>query len=189
MRIAVGTKGGAGSLTLPAWDARAITVQAALLAAAAWALPALAHAAGFPVRQILPMHWPVLLGGLVYGWRAGLLLGLLAPGTSFLLSGMPAPHILPAMTVELAAYGFLAGFARQTLQWNPFFSAGLALVGGRVLFLGMAAVSGAAVPTFPAYVARAIVPGLTAALGQWILLPIVSSLWVRLESGVRAEVP
>ena len=131
------------------------------------------------------MHWPVILVGLVYGWRAGLLLGLLAPCVSFLISGMPLPHILPAMTVELAAYGFLAGLARQTLRWNGFLAALLSLVGGRLVFVAMALATGAARPSLPAYALAALVPGWAAALGQWILLPILANAWVRNETRAR----
>ena len=58
------------------------------LAAAAIALPAACHLLNAPVRALLPMHWPVLLAGLVFGWRGGLAVGLLVPLSSFALSGM-----------------------------------------------------------------------------------------------------
>src|SRR5690349_24292031 len=91
--------------TLPDSGFLALTIQILLLALAAVVLPATAHAIGLPVRSILPMHWPVLLAGLIFGWRAGLGIGVLAPLASFLVSGMPVPHILPSMTLELGAYG------------------------------------------------------------------------------------
>lgn len=183
MTVASGAKRAGQPLTLPAWGARAITAQGILLVAAAWALPAAAHLAGLPVRQFLPMHWPVILAGLVYGWRAGVALGLLAPCVSFLISGMPVPQVLPAMTLELAAYGFLAGFARQNLRWNAFLSAAVALLGGRTLFLVMAVATGGAAPGLPVYVMTAMAPGLIAALGQLILLPALSLWWVRPSRG------
>ena len=83
-------------LTLPALRARAVSAQVVLLLAAAWVLPALAHWAGVPGRVWLPMHWPVIFAGLCYGWRSGALIGLAAPGASYLLSGMPPAAVLPA---------------------------------------------------------------------------------------------
>jgi hypothetical protein len=131
------------------------------------------------------MHWPVVLAGLVYGWRAGLLIGLLAPCVSFLISGMPLPHILPAMTVELAAYGFLAGFGRQILRWNGFLATLLSLAGGRLVFVAMALATGAAQPSLTGYLLAALAPGWAAALGQSILLPILANAWTRHETAAQ----
>ena len=67
--------------TLPAWRLRALLFQALLIVAAV-VLPAVAHLSGAPVRILLPMHWPVLLAGLVYGWRGGGAVGLADPSAS-----------------------------------------------------------------------------------------------------------
>jgi uncharacterized membrane protein len=172
----------AGPVTLPDLGLRAISTQAVLLALSAAVLPAVSHLANLPVRWLLPMHWAVLLAGLIYGWRAGMAIGLLAPGASFLLSGMPLPHILPAMTVELAAYGFVAGFARQTWRLGQVASMALAVVTGRVVFVAMALATGAAAPTVSAYLKAALLPGLAAAVVQVLLLPFVAQWWIRRES-------
>jgi hypothetical protein len=167
------------AVTLPARGLHALSVQAALLVSASFLLPAGAHLLHLPVRWLLPMHWPVVLVGLCYGWRSGAVVGMAAPALSFLLSGMPRPEILPAMTVELAAYGLLAGWLRQSLRWNAFAAAGLALLGGRLVFVVLAWATGAAVPALLPYVERALVPGLIAAVGQLLLLPLVAGWWVR----------
>src|SRR4051794_33100232 len=117
---------------LPAFEVNAVIVQVLLLAAAAFLLPAAAHLTGLPTQVLLPMHWPVVLVGLCYGWRSGLLIGLLAPATSFVLSGMPPAQMLPAMTIELAAYGLLAGLARQNFGLGWFASSAVSLIGGRI---------------------------------------------------------
>jgi hypothetical protein len=182
----VNTMGGdariAGRVTLPDLSLRAISTQAVLLALSAAVLPAVSHLANLPVRWLLPMHWAVLLAGLTYGWRAGMAIGLLAPGASFLLSGMPLPHILPAMTVELATYGLVAGFARQIWRLGPVASMALAVVTGRVVFITMALATGAATPTVLAYLKAALLPGLVAAVAQVLLLPFVAQWWIRRES-------
>lgn len=166
-------------LTLPATGARAISLQAVLLLAAAYALPAAAHAAHWPVRLLLPMHWPVILAGLVYGWRGGGVVGLLAPVVSFGLSGFPRPGILPAMTIELFVYGAMAGYAREALGLNRVFSTCLALLTGRVVFVAVALATGAALPTLGGYLRVAVLPGLLAAAAQVVLLPLVAGMWVR----------
>ncbi len=176
------TGNGMGGLTLPTLRLRAVSAQMILLLGAAFVLPALAHWAHVPVRAWLPMHWPVILAGLCYGWRSGALIGLAAPGVSFLLSGMPPPAMLPAMTAELAAYGFCAGFFREQLRWNLFVSAAGALIGGRFVFVGIGLSTSAIAGPLPGYLRAALLPGLPAALGQLLLLPIVAGGWVRREN-------
>ncbi|HMQ05473.1 MAG TPA: ECF transporter S component [Pyrinomonadaceae bacterium] len=169
------------SLTLPAWTIKSITVQAALLVSAAFLLPAAVHSTGLPVRLLLPMHWPVLLVGLCYGWRAGVLVGLAAPGLSFLISGHPLPHILPAMTLELGAYGLLAGLFREKFRLNGFFATALALVGGRMLFIAFVFATVAVATPFAEYLWAAMLPGIPAAIAQIVLLPILAKWWVSRE--------
>ena len=60
-------------------------------------------------RIFSPMHVPVLLGGLLTGPFYGLIIGILTPILSNLLTGMPPAPVLPAMTAELAIFGFGAG--------------------------------------------------------------------------------
>lgn len=167
-------------LPLVRW--RSATTLGVLLFAAAFLLPAAAHAAGLPVRLLLPMHWPVLLAGLIFGWRGGALVGLSAPGLSFALSGYPLPVVLPAMTVELATYGFVVGLLRQRLRWNPFAATAGAIVAGRAVFITVAAATGVAGDAaFSAYLRAALLPGLAAAAAQVALLPLVAGWWVRRE--------
>jgi hypothetical protein len=166
-------------VTLRASGIRALSVQGVLLVAASVVLPAAAHLAGLPVRLLLPMHWPVILVGLVYGWRSGAIVGLAVPGLSYLVSGMPYPAILPAMTIELAAYGLLAGALREQLRWNPFLATALAIVAGRVVFLLVAGATGAIGSSGLEYVRAALVPGLATALAQVLVLPLLAGWWVR----------
>lgn len=99
--------------------AKAITAIAAT--AASVALPQVFHligvlsATGAAAGTVfLPMHIPVLLAGLLAGPWVGLIAGLLSPILSFAISGMPVLALLPAMTVELAVYGLVAGLMSKT---------------------------------------------------------------------------
>jgi niacin transporter len=165
-------------LVLPALKADAIVVQAVLLLTAAFVLPSLAHLTGLPVRWLLPMHWPVILAGLCYGWRSGALIGIAAPLVSFGIAGMPPAAVVPAMTMELAAYGFIAGFARQSFGLSARISALVSLIGGRVVFLAAALLIGWISTSFGSYLAAAMAPGLPAALLQLLLLPLAADKWV-----------
>lgn len=166
------------SLTLPAWGTQAVVIQLLLLISASYVLPSVAHAMGIPVRTFLPMHWPVLLAGLVYGWRSGLLIGLSAPLASYALSGMPPLFMLPAMTVELGVYGLATGVAREVLKLGWFLSTLAALAVGRVIFLGYVFATGSVSQSFVPYVQAAMTPGLIAAVGQLIALPFIARRWV-----------
>lgn len=56
-------------------------------------------------RMLLPMHIPVLLCGLICGWKYGLAVGAVLPLTRSLLFGMPTLYPTAiAMTFELATY-------------------------------------------------------------------------------------
>lgn len=164
--------------TLPALGVRPLLFQAGLIAVAV-ALPALSHRLGLPVLYLLPMHWPVLLAGLAYGWVGGALVGALAPAASFLVSGMPGPAYLPAMTVELAVYGLVAGLLREKARWNPWVALVAALVAGRLAYLGVTLLVGKTI-TLP-FLQATLLPGLPAAAGQLLLLPLVARWWVKAE--------
>lgn len=91
------------------------------------------HLAG---PTFLPMHIFVLVTGLVFGWRAGLIVGLLTPLASSVISGMPVLRILPQIIVELSTYGFVAGVLHQKLNLRVIWSLLGAIIGGRLaLFL------------------------------------------------------
>ncbi len=151
----------------------ALFVQIVLLASAV-VLPIIAHALHAPVRLLLPMHWPVLLAGIVYGWRAGAITGALAPLMSYLVSGYPLPNILPSMTMELFAYGFVAGMLRQKFNANPFLSIGVALFIGRIIFVLFVLLTNRASITEVEYFKSALLPGIIPAIIQIVSLPFLS---------------
>lgn len=109
-----------------------------LLVALAVALPWLTHQFYLAGQIFLPMHLFVFVAALLLGWRAGLMVGLLTPLVSFTVSGMPLPPVLPQIIIELATYGLVAGFCREKLKLNLYFS----LIGGMIigrLVLGLSA--------------------------------------------------
>ena len=83
----------------------------------------------------LPMHIFVLIAGLLFGWRAGLVVGLLTPLVSHFISGMPVLNVLPQIVIELSAYGFIAGMLRQKYNLRTIWSLLGAIVGGRIALL------------------------------------------------------
>lgn len=166
--------------TLALSGVRAFTFQALLIVATV-ALPVLAHLSGVPVRFLLPMHWTVILAGLVYGWRAGILTGLLAPILSYFFSGFPLPNILPSMTIELLTYGLVAGLLREVARLNPFISVAIALVLGRITFIMSVFLGNTVTTNHTEYLQAALLPGVVAALCQVVLLPFIAKWWIAQE--------
>ena len=90
------------------------------------------HLAG---PTFLPMHIFVSIAGLLFGWRAGLIVGLFTPLVSYFISGMPVLNTLPQILIELSAYGFIAGMLRQKYNLRPIWSLLGAMIGGRIALL------------------------------------------------------
>ena len=166
--------------TLTLSGVRAYVFQLLLIAAAV-ILPVVSHLSGAPVRFLLPMHWPVILAGLVYGWRAGVLTGALAPIVSYVLSGFPLPVILPSMTVELLTYGLVTGLLRELVRLNPFLSVAFALVLGRIVFVLSVLLGNSVTTNQLAYFQAALTPGMIAGVFQIALLPFLAKWWIGQE--------
>jgi thiamine transporter ThiT len=83
----------------------------------------------------LPMHLFVFIAALTCGWQTGVIVGLLTPFASYLVSGMPAMTVLPQIAVEITVYGFLAGLLRQKLHLHVIWSLLGAMIGGRLALL------------------------------------------------------
>jgi uncharacterized membrane protein len=120
-------------------------------------------------RVFLPMHFFVLVAGLLLGWRSGLIVGAFSPLISFLISGMPAINILPFIIVELVGYGLAAGLLRQ--KYNLWISLSGAIIIGRLtsfaaifLFSDMNAVN---------YIFQATSDGWRGIVLQLIFVPVI----------------
>jgi len=83
----------------------------------------------------LPMHIFVLLAGLLFGWRAGLIVGLFTPLVSYGVSGMPVLTILPQIVVEVSFYGLVAGILRERFNLRVIWSLIGAMIAVRLALL------------------------------------------------------
>lgn len=79
-------------------------------------VPMAFHAIPNAGKVFLPMHIPVLLCGMLCGWPFGLICGLLGPLLSSLITSMPAIATLPAMMIECAVYGAVAGILMRYIR-------------------------------------------------------------------------
>lgn len=131
--------------------------------------------------MLLPMHIPVMLCGLICGWRYGLVVGCILPITRSMIFVMPVlfPNAI-AMAFELSTYGFVIGFLFERAKYKCTISLYrcliMAMFTGRVVW-GVAMVIligvGANGFTLGAFVTSAFINGIPGILLQLILIPSV----------------
>ena len=133
---------------------------------------------------LLPMHIPVLLCGLLCGWRYGALVGLALPPLRGVLFGMPPlyPNAI-WMAAELATYGLVIGlvYARLSAKNSKgvYLSLLSAMVAGRIVWGAAKAVLlglGGKVFTLSMFIAGGFVDAVPGILLQLALIPVIVSL-------------
>ena len=99
-----------------------------------------AHGFGLPGTVFLPMHIPVLMAGLLLGWKYGIIVGAFAPVLSSLITGMPAlwPQF-PMLASELVMFGCVAGLLRKKLKLPLVVALVVAMASGRIIGAGVIA--------------------------------------------------
>lgn len=90
-------------------------------------------------KMLLPMHLPVLLCGMICGWKYGLVVGAITPLLRSVLFGMPAMYPNACgMTFELATYGVVVGLMYGWLKGREvvriYGSLIVAMLAGRVVW-------------------------------------------------------
>ena len=131
--------------------------------------------------MLLPMHIPVILCGLVCGWKFGLGVGLIMPLLRSAVFSMPVfyPNAV-AMAFELAAYGFIIGFLFEKSKWKCLKSlykclfAGM--IGGRLIWgVAMVALLGlnGGEFTLSAFVSGAFLNAIPGIVLQLVAIPAI----------------
>ncbi|MBI5356985.1 hypothetical protein HZB78_05270 [Candidatus Collierbacteria bacterium] len=98
-------------------------------------LPMMLHQFGNAGQIFLPLYFFSLLGGLLYGWKVGLTVGLLSPLVSFLSTHMPPMPILNFVILKSVILGIGAGalsriFSGKGLYLSSFLALGLMQITG-----------------------------------------------------------
>lgn len=157
----------------------------AMCLALAILLPQVFHVFGMQQAGtlFLPMHLPVLLGGMLLGPVYGLFLGFFAPLISMVLTSMPGAQRVVFMMIELAAYGAFSGLAYHQLKLKDkplgaLYALIIAMVAGRIvnaigLIVGSMAL-GIPLGNF-ATVFASVVTGLPGIAIQFIFVPVIVS--------------
>ncbi len=108
-------------------------VLSGLFVAIGLLLPMIFHAFGMG-STFLPMHIPVLIAGFALSMPFAIIVGVLTPLLSALLTGMPPLFpVLPFMVFELAAYGAAASLLYRKFKLNVYISLIGSMIFGRIV--------------------------------------------------------
>jgi hypothetical protein len=139
--------------------------------------PIIFHFFGIAGAIFLPMHIPVFIGGVVLLPELAILVGLLTPLLSSLLTGMPVLFpIAIIMMFELAAYGWVVSMLTRKYKMNIILSIIIAMFFGRVVatvsvYILVLMFNIKLNPML--YIKGAIVTGLPGILIQLLIIPIL----------------
>ena len=146
-------------------------------------LPMAFHVLG-PGTTFLPMHIPVLIAGFSLSLPFALLVGILTPLLSSLLTGMPVIFpVLPFMIFELAAYAAGASLLYRTLKVNVYVSLVITMIIGRIAAMvtvwALVNYTTAKLPNPIVFITGAVTTGLPGITIQLLLLPPIVILLKR----------
>lgn len=153
-------------------------IIAALFIALGLVLPMVFHTFNMGGPAFLPMHIPVLLGGLILSPLYALAVGLVTPVLSSLLTGMPPlVPMLPIMFFELGAYGLVSSLMKKNFKMSDILSLVIAMIVGRIV-AGLTVFVLVNLFTFKlpgpvAFIEGAIVTGLPGIAIQIVAIPLL----------------
>lgn len=155
-------------------------VYTALFIALGIIFPSIFHLSGLSGKIFLPMHIPVILGGMVLGPISGMIIGILTPILSSILTGMPpAFPMLPIMIVELLVYGLVSGYISYILGLNNYVSLVISMILGRLSAGFVAFILSNLFNLdlgFINYIRGSIITGFPGIILQIILIPLIVKL-------------
>ena len=109
-------------------------VLSGLLLASGIIIPMIFHIFGMTGPIALPMHIPVLIGGLLLPPQLAFALGIITPITSGLLTGMPVMFPMAViMACELGTYGLIASISTRKFNLPIIPSLIISMIVGRIV--------------------------------------------------------
>lgn len=126
---------------------------------------------------LLSMHIPVMLCGLICGWKYGLTVGFLTPVLRGVIVGLPPLYPNAVwMAFELATYGFTIGYLYNKFH-KIYISLIISMISGRIVWgIVKAILLGVADKPFTieAFIAGGITDAIPGIILQLILIPAIS---------------
>jgi riboflavin transporter FmnP len=167
------------------------TVLSAMFLAIGLVLPLLTGQIKEVGDSLLPMHLPVMLCGLICGYKHGAVVGLIMPFLRSVIFGMPPMYPNAVwMALELATYGLIIGLVYKNRKSDKilwvYTSLITAMLSGRVvwgvskaLFLGL---KGSAF-TFSAFLVGGFVDAFLGIVLQLVFIPSVMMILKKIKVG------
>lgn len=164
----------------------------AVLIALGLVLPQFTHliGGGGAGSIFLPIHLPVFIAGLCIGASSGVLVAIVLPILSFMLTGMPSAVILPYMIVELCVYGFVCGMLSKKTN-RIMMPIVIAQVSGRAVYVLIVAISlvfGVSSFASVGVVLTTIAKGLVGVAVQLAVLPVLVKAFRRLNINANSTI-
>lgn len=131
------------------------------------------------------MHIPILIGGLVLGWKYGLVIGIITPILRHVIIGMPPLPIALSMMFELGTYGLVIALLKDYLPKKSYMvelALVIAMLAGRLVWGISAAVIYPAfgvIFSFKIFLTAAFVSAIPAIIIQLLLVP---NIYYRLKT-------
>jgi len=170
--------------------------RGAILIAAGLILPLIFHAFNMGGQVFLPMHIPVLLGGLVLSPAYAAAVGLITPLLSSIFMGMPQMPFTFPMMAELLTYGLSISLIYRKYVKNTYAAMIIGMIAGRVVsiianYILFVFVMGSPF-SFAAFAKTLTVAALPGIAIQLVFVPVLASLILRYDSakskpGVEAK--
>lgn len=131
--------------------------------------------------KLLPMYFPILIGGCLLGIKYGLFVSIFSPIMSYLFTSllnnpMPTLERLPFMIVELSIFAIITGLFSKKIAKNPYLSfiaVILAFIVGRSSFLLLATIFQNMVSFTPTIIFNQIKMGYLGVIIQTIIVPLI----------------
>lgn len=160
------------------------TVLSAMFLALGMILPLLTMQIKEIGDTLLPMHIPVMLCGLICGYKYGFVVGLILPFLRSVIWGMPPIYPNAVwMALELCTYGFVIGYLYSKSKTKTIKTVYISLISsmicGRIVWgiskailLGL----GGKVFTLSAFVVGGFIDALAGIVLQLVIIPLIMSL-------------
>ena len=159
-------------------------VAAIIMVAAGVGLSYVVHLFGASPRVMLPMHFPVLIAGVLLSPIHALIVGLVTPAISMGLTGFPTSAQVMRMMPELAAYALTVSLMLRLLPEVPGLSKRLsrlaaigiavvtAMIVGRLAYIGFYCLFAGA-ESFRFFMTVLVIPAIPGLISQLILVPLI----------------
>jgi len=150
----------------------------ALFAALGVVLPPVFHLFGLGIA-FLPMFLPVMTGSMLLQWKYALVLAIVCPCTSWLLTGMPplVPPMLPIILFELILLALVISILHVHLRRPVWFTLIAAIILDRLLLYGIITLLAGWINLDPAlFSATMVLAGLPGIILQLLVIPVAVRL-------------